>query len=206
LSNVKVGPPAREISENVSCPQFLRNANSRGIQKAVGLYIEWKKNETQILEGTMKKMLVTTLMVLSVSLGSWTESRKESRYVNLSFTVWKLENGPSEAARRINTPIPEVLRESWICDFMVLNVTEEKTVTRAMEKEELRFVLTAEEAGRLIIQVYEKEKEVLRFAHNRPSTVNTIFYDIYGRTYLIEATHTVNDHPIALVSPGILKK
>jgi hypothetical protein len=198
--------PAREISENVSCPQFLRNANSRGIQKAVGLYIEWKKNETQILEDTMKKMLVTTLMVLSVILGSWTETRKESRYVNLSFTVWKLENGLSEAARRINTPIPEVLRESWIYDFMALDVTEEKTVKRAIEKEGLRFVLTAEEAGRLTIQVYEKEKEVLRFVHSRPSTVNTIFYDTDSRAYLIEAFHTVNNHPIALVSPGIMKK
>jgi len=154
----------------------------------------------------MKKMLVTTLMVLSVILGSWTETRKESRYVNLSFTVWKLENGLSEAARRINTPIPEVLRESWIYDFMALDVTEEKTVKRAIEKEGLRFVLTAEEAGRLTIQVYEKEKEVLRFVHSRPSTVNTIFYDTDSRAYLIEAFHTVNNHPIALVSPGIMKK
>jgi hypothetical protein len=165
-----------------------------------------EKMEKRKTEDTMKKMLVTTFMVLLIGLGSWTEAREESHYVNLSFTVWKLENGPSEAARRINTPIPEVFKESWICEFLAFEIAEGKPASKELSKDGFRFVLTAEYKGRLTIRVYEKEKELFRFIHNRPSTVNTIFYGADSRAYLIEATHTADNHPIALVPPGILKK
>jgi hypothetical protein len=189
-------------------PRFLSgNAKREGIQRAFELYKDWKqKRMDKNAEDTMKKMLLTTVMVLLISLVSWPETRQERHYVNLSFTVWKLKNGPSEALRRINTPIPEVFRESWICDFMAFDVTQGKPASRELNKDGLRFVLTAEPHGKLTIQVYEREKEVFRFVHNRPSTVNTIFYGANSRSYLIEATHTAGSHPIGLVSPGILKK
>ena len=154
----------------------------------------------------MKKMMLATVMVLLIVLGSLTETHEERHYVNLTFTVWKLENGPSDFARRINTPIPEVLRESWICNFMSFDVTDGKPSSRELIKEGLRFVLTAEIEGRLTILAYEKEKELFRFVHHRPSTVNTLFYGADSRAYLIEATHTADNHPMGLVSPGILKK
>jgi hypothetical protein len=162
--------------------------------------------EKTTAEETMKKMLLATLIVLLIGLISWPEIHKERHYVNLTFTVWKLENGPSDVARRINTPIPEVLRESWICDLMNFDVTEGKPASKELEKDGFRFVLTAEVEGRLTIQVYEKEKELLRFVHHRPSTVHTIFYGADSQTYLIEVTHTAGNHPIGLVPPGILKK
>lgn len=154
----------------------------------------------------MKKTLLTTLMVLLFSLGSWPDSREERHYVNLSFTVWKLENEPSEAARRINTPIPEVFTESWICDVIAFDVTERKPINREVGKEGFRFVLTGEYKERLTIQVYEKGKELFRFVHNKPSTVNYIFYGSDHKTYLMEVTYTIGNHQIGLLSPGILKK
>jgi hypothetical protein len=145
-------------------------------------------------------------MVMLVSLGIWATNDDERHYVNLSFIVWKLENGPTEAALRINTPIPEVLNESWVCDILSFDVSEGKPVSKIEEKDGFRFILTAEPNIKLTIQVYEKEKELFRFVHNRPSTVNTIFYSSDSRAYLIEATHTASNHPIGLLSPGILKK
>lgn len=154
----------------------------------------------------MKKTLIAVVMVLLLGLGSWSETRGESYYVNLSFTVWQMENGAAEAVHRINTPIPEVFRESWICDFVSFDVSDRKAATKVVEKDGFRFVLTAEYKNRLTIQVFEKEKELFRFVHNRPSTVKYIFFGAGGQTYLIEATYTTGNHKIGLLSPGILKK
>ncbi len=157
-------------------------------------------------EDRMKKIQVAMVMAIFIGLGSWAGSLKERHYVNLSFTVWQLESGPSEAVHRLNTPIPEVLRESWICEILAFDVTDGNPAAKRLEKDGIRFVLTAEPNARLTIQVYEKENERFRFVHCRPSTVNTIFYGAGSRTYLIEATHTADNHPLGLVSPGILKK
>lgn len=72
----------------------------------------------------MKKMLIAMVAVLWFSLGSWSGIHEERQYVNLSFTVWQLENGVAEVARRINTPIPEVFRTSWVCEFISFDVTD----------------------------------------------------------------------------------
>ena len=94
------------------------------------------------MEVTMKKMLTAMIAVFLFGLGSFSETHEEQQYVNLSFTVWRLKNGVAEAARRINTPIPEVFQKSLICDFIALDVTYGKAVTRVLEKEGFRFVLT----------------------------------------------------------------
>lgn len=154
----------------------------------------------------MKKTAMALITVLLLALISWAGSREEQQYVNLNFIVWQLENGAAEAARRINTPIPEVFKESWICDFITLDVTSGKAATKVMKKGGLRFVLTAENKDRLTIQVYEKEKELFRLIYNRPSTVDTIFYGSDNKTYMIELTYTANNHPVGFLSPGILKK
>jgi len=157
-------------------------------------------------EVTMKKMMMIVTMVILFNLGSWSEIHKERQYVNLSFTVWQLKNGVAEAVHRINTPIPEVFRESWICDFVAFEVSEGKATTKVVEKDGFRFVLTAEPNGKLTIQVFEKEKELFRFVHNRPSSVKYIFYGSDHMTYMMELTYTVDNHPIGLLSPGIMKK
>ena len=154
----------------------------------------------------MKKMLIAVVMVLFFCLGSWSETSEKPHYVNLSFAAWQLENGAAEAVHKINTPIPEVFRDSWICDFVTLDVTDGKPSTKVVEKDGFRFVLTAKYKDRLTIQIIEKEKELFRFVHNRPSTVNYIFYGSDHKTYLMEATYTADNHPIGLLSPGILKK
>ena len=154
----------------------------------------------------MKKTAMALTTVLLLTLISWAEAIEERRYVNLSFTVWQLENGAKEAVNRINTPIPEVLRKSWICDFVSLDVTDEMATAKVVEKDSFRFVLSAEYKDMLTIQVFEKEKEIFRFIHNRPSTVDYIFYGADGMTYMIELTYTSNNHPIGLLSPGIQKK
>jgi hypothetical protein len=157
-------------------------------------------------EETMKKLTIIVMIILTFGLTLLSEIPEKRQYVNLSFTVWKLESGPSEAILRINTPIPKVLRESWICHFMAFDVTQGKAVSRELNRDEFRFILTAEPNAKLTIQVYEREKEEFRFVHNRPSTVNTIFYGANNRAYLIETTHTAADHPLGVFSPGISKK
>jgi hypothetical protein len=154
----------------------------------------------------MKKMIMTAMTILLFSFSWGLEGRREKRYVNLGFTVWKLEKGPSEAACRINTPIPEVFRESWICDFITFDVTDGTSAAKVVEKDGIRFVLTAEYRDRLTIQVFEKKQEILRLVHKRASTVDYIFYGADGLTYLMELTYTAGNHPIGLLSPGILKK
>jgi len=154
----------------------------------------------------MKKMLIAVVMVLFFCLGSWSETSEKPHYVNLSFAAWQSKWGPTETARMINTSIPIVLRDSWCHDLVSLDVSDRKPQIKVFEKEDFRFVLTAEYKAQLTIQVFEKEKELFRFVHNRPSTVNYIFYGSDHKTYLMEATYTADNHPIGLLSPGILKK
>jgi hypothetical protein len=158
------------------------------------------------MEVTMKKTLTGVVIVLMFYLGSWPEMNGEPYYVNLSFAVWQSKRGPAETARMIHTPIPIVLKDSWCHDLVSLDVSDRKPQTKIFEKENFRFVLTAEYKDRLTIQVFEKEKELFRFVHNRPSTVNYIFYGSDHKTYLMEMTYTTDKHPIGLLSPGILKK
>ena len=154
----------------------------------------------------MKKMLIAMVTVLWFSLGSWSGILEKRQYVNLSFTVWKSENGVAEVVRRINTPIPEVFRRSWICKFMSFDVTDGKAATKTVEKDRFLFVLIAEPNAKLTIQIHKTGNELFRIVHNRPSTVDTIFHDSKNRTYLMEATYTIDNHPIGPLSPGILKK
>jgi hypothetical protein len=156
-------------------------------------------------EVSMKKMTMTLIMLLMLALIAGAETHEERQYINLSFTVWQLENGAKEAITRINTPIPEVLRESWIHDFVSLDITDGIAVTKVVENDGLRFVLIAEPNIKLTIQVFEKEKELFRVIHNKPSTVDTIFYGSDRKTYMMELTYTADNHPIGLVSPGIRK-
>jgi len=67
-------------------------------------------------------------------------------------------------------------------------------------------VLTAEYKERLTTQVFERDKEIFMFVHNRPSTIDYIFYGTDGHTYLVELCYSIGNHPIGLLSPGILKK
>ena len=157
-------------------------------------------------EVSMKKMAMALMTLLLLTLISWADAIEERKYVNVSFTVWKLENGAKKAALRINTPIPEVFRESWIYEFVSMDITEGKAVTKAMEKDGLRFVLTAEPNKKLAIHVIEKEKDLLRIVLCRPSTIDTIFYGSGCKTYMIELFYSADDHPIGVFSPGIMKK
>ena len=154
----------------------------------------------------MKKMVLAAIMVLLIGLVSWPEIRRVPQYVNISFTLWQSEAEPMEIARMINTPIPRVYRDSWNHDLVSLDVSDRKSHTKILEKDNFRFVLTAEYRDRLTIQVFEKEKELFRFVYNRPSTVDTIFYGSDRKTYMMELTYTADNHPIGLLSPGILKK
>lgn len=155
----------------------------------------------------MKKRLLSVVMILLFSLGVRPKMGSEPQYVNLSFAVWKLKHrGPEGTARMIYTPIPIVLRDSWCHDLVSLDVSGRKPQTKIFVKENFRFILTVEYKAQLTIQVFEKEKELFRFVHNRPSTVNYIFYRSDHKTYLMEVTYTADSHPIGLLSPGILKK
>ena len=154
----------------------------------------------------MKKMLIAAVTTLLFSLGSWPDMGGEPYYVNVSFAAWQSKRGPAETARMIHTPIPIVLRDSWCHDLVSLDVSGRKPQTKSFEKEGFRFVLTAEYKTKLTIQVFEKEKELFRFVHNRPSTVNYIFYGSDHKTYLMELTYTADNHPVGFLSPGILKK
>ena len=154
----------------------------------------------------MKKMTMVVMTVLLLSLISWAEAIEERKYVNVSFTVWQLENGAKEAALRINTPIPEVFQESWIYEFAALDISAGKAATKAVEKNGLRFDLIAEPNEKLSIQVLEKEIELFKTVHSKPATVDTIFYGSGCKTYLMELTYTAGNHPIGLLSPGIKKK
>ena len=154
----------------------------------------------------MKKMRIVAVTIFLFCLGTWPEQNGEPYYVNVSFTAWQSKRGPRETARMIHTPIPAVLRDSWCHDLVSLDASGRKPQTKIFEKENFRFVLTAEFKTRLTIQVFEKEKELFRFVHNKPSTVNYIFYGSDHKTYLMEVCHTAGNHPVGLLSPGILKK
>lgn len=154
----------------------------------------------------MKKILLSVLMILLFSLGVRPKMGSEPQYVNLSFAIWQSERGPAETARMIHTPIPIIFRDSWGHDLVSLDVSDCRPQTKIFAKENFRFVLTAEYRAQLTIQVFEKEKELFRFVHNRPSTVNYIFYGSDHKTYLMEVHYTADRHPIGLLSPGILKK
>lgn len=153
----------------------------------------------------MKKLAAAATLVILIGMSSSLEAREERKYANVCFTVWQMKDGASEAARRIGTPIPEVFKESWISDIFSLDVTEGKPAAKIVEKDRFRFVLTAEHDSRLDIQVFEKNKEIFRFVHIRPSAADYIFYGTDGLTYLMEVTYTEGNHRIGLVSPGILK-
>jgi hypothetical protein len=153
----------------------------------------------------MKKLAAAATLAILVGMSPALEAREDRQYANVCFTVWQMKNGASEAIRRIDTPIPEVLRESWICDIFSLDITEGKPVTKVMEKERFRFILTAGSNTGLTIQVYEKGNALFRFDHNRPSAVDYIFYGSDRFTYLMEVSYTTGNHRIGLVSPGILK-
>jgi hypothetical protein len=156
-------------------------------------------------EVRMKKLAIIALTILSFSLLLTGENPEKRQFVNVSFTVWKLENGASDVARRINTPIPEVFRESWIYEAVSFDVTGGKTTPRVIEKGELRFVLIAEPDGKLMLKVQEEEKELFKIIHTRPSTIDTIFYASDNQAYLIEATSSFDHHPRGVFSPGIRK-
>ena len=154
----------------------------------------------------MKKTLLSMVMILLFGLGYWPEMSGEPNYINLSFTVWQSKRGPAEIARMIHTPIPMVLRDSWCHDLVSLDVSDRIPRTKIFAKENFRFILTADYKAQLTIQVFEKEKEFFRFVHNRPSTVNYIFYGSDHKTYLMEVTYSTGKNPIGLFSPGIQKK
>jgi hypothetical protein len=154
----------------------------------------------------MKKKNLALIVVFFWGLASQAETQKEPLYINLSFTVWQLENGFEEAVYRVNTPVPKVFKESWIYDFIAFDISGKKPVTKTIEKETTRFVLTAEHNHHLTIRVFEKEKERFSFTHNRPSTANYFFYGENNRPCFIEVFYSVNSNPIGLLSPGIIKK
>ncbi len=150
-------------------------------------------------------MMIVTVVLL-FTFGSWPETREERQYVNLNFTVWQSKTEPMELARMLNTPIPRVYRDSWNHDLVSLDVSDRRPHIKIFEKDNFCFVLTAEYKDRLTIQVFEKGKELFRFVHNKPSTVDYIFYGSDRMTYMMEVTYTADNHPIGLISPGILKK
>ena len=159
----------------------------------------------------MKKMLLATALIVVFGFTSCAGSGEEPHYVNISFTVWQSKMKPMgaahiEAGNRINTPIPRVYRDSWNHDLVSLDVSDREPHIKFFEKDNFRFVLTAEYKERLTIQVFEKDKEIFMFVHNRPSTIDYIFYSTDGPTYLMEVCYTIGNHPIGLLSPGILKK
>jgi len=143
----------------------------------------------------MKKMLLATALMAIFGFRFCVGSGEEPHFVNISFTVWQSKMKPMEAAHMIHAPIPRVYRNSWNHDLVSLDVSDRKP-----------HILTAEYKEQLTIQVFEKDKEIFMFVHNRPSTIDYIFYGTDGYTYLMELCYTIGNHPIGLVSPGILKK
>ena len=162
--------------------------------------------EKRITEEVMKKMLLATALMAIFGFRFCVGSGEEPHFVNISFTVWQSKMKPMEAAHMIHAPIPRVYRNSWNHDLVSLDVSDRKPHKKLFEKDNFRFVLTAEYKEQLTIQVFEKDKEIFMFVHNRPSTVDYIFYGTDGLTYLMELCYTIGNHPIGLLSPGILKK
>jgi len=159
----------------------------------------------------MKKTLLAAVLIVIFGFRFCVRSGEEQHFVNISFTVWQTKMKPMgaahiEAGNRFNNPIPRVYRDSWNHDLVSLDVSDRKPQKKFFEKDNFRFVLTAEYRERLTIQVFEKDKEIFMFVHHRPSTIDYIFYDTDGHTYLVELCYTVGNHPIGLLSPGILKK
>jgi hypothetical protein len=162
--------------------------------------------EKRIIEEAMKKMLLAAALIVIFGFRFCVGSGEKPHFVNISFTVWKSKMKPMEAAHMIHAPIQRACRDSWGHDLVSLDVSDRKPHNKLFEKDNLRFVLTAEYKDRLTIQVFEKDKEIFMFVHNRPSTIDYIFYDTDGHTYLVDLCYTVGNHPIGLLSPGILKK
>jgi len=153
----------------------------------------------------MKKTILAATLIIVLGLGLGADMGKELYYANISFVVWKLNNGPHEAAKVIGTPMPKVFKDSWIYDLVSIDVSDDNPNMKILEKDGFRFILTAESGDLLKILVFEEEKEIFRFVHKRPSTANYIFYGSDGMTYLIEVTYTKDNHPVGLLSPGIIK-
>ncbi len=158
------------------------------------------------MEEVMKKILLAAALIVIFGFRFCVGSGEEPHFVNISFTVWQSKMKPAEAAHMIHTPIPRVYRDSWNHDLVSLDVSDRKPHKKFFEKDNLRFILTAEYKERLTIQVFEKDKEIFMFIHNRPSTIDYIFYGTDGYTYVMELCYTIGNHPIGLLSPGILKK
>lgn len=146
------------------------------------------------------------ITVLLSSMISQAEKDETRSYMNLAFTVWHLEYGLSEAAQKVSAPIPQVFKESWINDFIHFDLSRKKPETKVIEKESIRFVITAEQDQSLTIRVIEEGKDRFIFTHSRPSTANYLFYGLDGRTHFIKACYSIDNHPIGLLSPGIRKK
>jgi hypothetical protein len=178
-----------------------------------GIFPDWDcigngdgKMEFPKQEERMKKMTLVLTMIFVSALVSGAGMGVERQYVNVSFTLWQSKAEPEELARMINIPIPRLYRDSWHHDLVSLDVSDGKAHTKIFTKDKFRFVLTAEGENRLTLQVIEKNKEIFRFIHNRPSTADYIFYGSDHKTYMVELTYTKGNYPIGLLSPGIIKK
>jgi hypothetical protein len=160
----------------------------------------------RITEDIMKKTLLAAALIVIFGFRFCVGSGEEPHFMNISFAVWKSKMKPMEAAHMIHALIQRAYIDSWDHDLVSLDVSDRKPHEKFFEKDNFRFVLTAEYKERLTIQVFEKDKEIFMFVHNRPSTIDYVFYGTDGHTYLVELCYTVGNHPIGLLSPGILRK
>lgn len=131
------------------------------------------------------------------------EAKAERLFANVHLTLWKLENGPAEAARRINTPIPDVYRESMLSTWYSRELIVGKSSDKSYTIDNFSIILKAENPHLLTVVVFEKEKERFELLMKDGATLHTIFYDEASRAYLLEVGVSFADHPVGLVSPGI---
>ena len=114
----------------------------------------------------MKKIILTATLIIVLGLGLGADMGKELYYANISFVVWKLNNGPHEAAKVIGTPMPKVFKDSWIYDLVSMDVSDGNPNMKILEKDGFRFILTAESGRSRLSKKGTNSCATLRSASN----------------------------------------
>lgn len=150
-----------------------------------------------------QKISLALLVVWFIAIPAKAE---DFQFANISITVWRLENSPAEACAKMNTPIPDVFRSSWLYKTMVFKLEPDSEHKKVFSRSDYSFVLNITADRILVINILAKHKELLEFAHKRPSSAKYIFYGENSRPYMLEVLYTLDSRPVPLFTPGILKR
>jgi len=153
----------------------------------------------------MKIFLALVLSLMAFSLLSAEENHPKQLYANLVFTVFELDDVKTDIASKIDIPIPEVYTQSWIHTHVSFDIADGTARKKVINKEEYRFILSADSEKNLSIQIMHKNQDRFYFEHRQPSTAHYIFYGPDNRVFLMEVLFTTANHRMGPIGPGIRK-